>query len=75
MQPLLIGRLQRCTKRFVGLMSLFIYQVDGSLSIMYWYGDTWNISSSGTPDATGHLHNTRGTIPHHHYLINRHRMG
>ena len=59
-----IGPLRKCTKKYLKLILLandIFDQVDGSLSIMYWYGDEWNIASSGTPDATGHLHNTRGT--------------
>lgn len=28
-------------------------KLDGSLMILYWYGDAWHVASSGTPDAGG----------------------
>src|SRR6185312_8924249 len=31
-------------------------KLDGSLMIMYHYGDDWQVASSGTPDASGHAH-------------------
>lgn len=32
-------------------------KLDGSLMIMYWYDGTWQIASSGTPDAGGAINN------------------
>lgn len=30
-------------------------KVDGSLMILYWYNDQWNVASSGNPDAAGEV--------------------
>lgn len=32
-------------------------KIDGSLMFMYWYGDQWNVASSGLPDARGEVIN------------------
>lgn len=31
-------------------------KIDGSLCVMYEYGGEWHVATSGTPDASGHLH-------------------
>lgn len=33
-------------------------KVDGSLATLYWYKGEWNVSSSGTPDASGAMPNS-----------------
>ena len=35
-------------------------KLDGSLMQMYWYVDHWEVASSGTPDASGHVMNLQG---------------
>lgn len=37
-------------------------KLDGSLMIMYWYDNKWQIASSGTPDASGFVGDTTTTF-------------
>ena len=36
-------------------------KLDGSLMIVYYYDDQWNVATSGTPDAGGEVNNKPGT--------------
>lgn len=37
--------------------SATVYEkLDGSLCSLYWYGDQWNVATSGSPDASGNVH-------------------
>jgi len=31
-------------------------KVDGSLCMLYWYGDKWHVATTGTPDGSGNVH-------------------
>lgn len=31
-------------------------KVDGSLCMLYWYGDKWHVATTGTPDGSGDVH-------------------
>lgn len=37
-------------------------KLDGSLMIMYYYDSAWQVATSGTPDAAGHVHGTSMTF-------------
>lgn len=40
----------------------FQEKLDGSLMVLYWYAGEWHVQTSGTPDASGHVHGNNKTF-------------